>query len=273
MTPTGTLRIVTGAAIILSALAAMTGLFWSPSDGALLTPELYGSGLYRRDTPFVAGGSKGSDIFTLFIVLPLATWCALTGVTTRRHFMIITVADAWWLYLSISLAFGSVAFNEALPVYIAMLPVSLIGLATALPRLRIPNAPCLLALFLVFCGVTTAGAWTFLLWIEMAAGQFPPTTYYTVRTTYALDLGLIAPGCVAAGLAVWKRWAFWPYLSVPLLGVCATLLPMMALQTVMQISAGVTFGPEAIAPFLGFGLISPMAAWFLWRMARAPASQ
>jgi hypothetical protein len=38
---------------------------------------------------------------------------------------------------------------------------------------------------------------------------------------------------------------------------------MMALQTIMQLRAGVGFGPESAAPFFGFILVSGGAVCFL----------
>ena len=250
-------------------MAAAAGLFWMPSNEVPLAPDLYGFGLYRRDTPFVAGASQGSDLLSLFFFVPVAAWLALSQWSTRPPFVVFAAVHAWWLYIAVSLAFGAAAFNELFPVYVALMPVCLAGLALALAGIDRPDVPRYLSPFLVFCGVITIAAWASLLWAEMATGQFPPTTYYTVRTTYALDLGLIAPGCLAAGLASWNRWVWWPRLAIPLLGIAASLLPMMALQTVMQLRAGVEFGPEALGPFVGFGLISPAALWFLRQLARA----
>ncbi len=102
----------------------------------------------------------------------------------------------------------------------------------------------------------------------MATGAYPPDAYYTVRTTYAIDLGIIAPGCLAAGVTLLKGWRWGLALAVPLLAIAALLLPMMALQTVMKLRAGVAFGPEAAAPFVWFLLVSAGATCFLWRLAR-----
>jgi hypothetical protein len=55
-------------------------------------------------------------------------------------------------------------------------------------------------------------------------------------------------------------------LAVPLLGIAALLLPMRVSQTVMQLRAGVTFGPEVTAPLVGFSLISVGATCFLWKL-------
>ncbi len=121
---------------------------------------------------------------------------------------------------------------------------------------------------LIGCGAVTGRAWTLLLWLEMANGAYPPATYHTVRTTCAIDLGVIAPGRVTAGVALWHgaRWGLAHALS--LLSIAAVLLPTIVLQTVMQLRAGVAFGPEAAAPFIGFMLVSGGAAWFLRALVR-----
>ncbi len=268
MTPAGSLRIVTGLALVLATSAAGAGLFWLPAEQVPLKPDLFGAGLYRRDTAFVAGASQGADLFSLFFVTPVAIWFAMSRLSTRLSLVVLATAHAWWLYLGFSLALGAVAFNELFPVYVGLIPVSIVGLALTLNRIGQVGTPRFLAAFLCVSGVVTIGTWTFLLWVELATNQFPPTTYYTVRTTYAIDLGLIAPGCFAASIAVWKRWLSWPILAIPLLGLEATLLPMMVLQTLMQVKVGVVFGLEAAAPLLGFGLISIVAFWFLGLIAR-----
>ncbi len=267
MTHPVALRWATGIALLLAGLAALAGLFWSPPGALLSAPDLYGQGLYRRDTSFVAGASQGADLLSLVVVIPAALWAVLRSSRATARIVLIG-AHAWLLYMAGGYALGAVAFNEAFPLYVALIPASAAGLVLALNTLGAVTGPRGLAVFLIGCGLVTGLAWSFLLWLEMSAGAYPPATYYTVRTTYALDLGVIAPGCLAAGLALRNGWSWWPRLAVPLLGIAALLLPMMVLQTGMQLRAGVTFGPEAAVPFFGFGLVSTGAVWALWRLAR-----
>ena len=270
MTKAARLRIVALLALSLGTLAAAAGLFWTPPGGVPPVPELYGQGLYRRDTPFNAGGAQGSDIVTLFLVLPAALW-ALAGPLERLRLLVLGVALAWMLYIGASLSFGAIAFNEAFPLYVLMTPLSALGLTLVLGGLDWSATPRWLPAFLLACGLVTGVAWSLLLWLEMAAGFYPPQSYYTARTTYALDLGLIAPGCVAAAVGLW-RGRFWGLaLAVPLLAIAALLLPMMAAQTVVQLRAGVAFGPEAVAPLVGFSVVSAGAAYFLWKLSRSTA--
>lgn len=267
MTQTVWLRLATLLAVTLGALAAAAGLFWMPPGDMAPNPDHYGHGLYRRDTPFTAGGAQGADLLGLFVVVPVTLWVLARPVSGAARLILIG-SHAWWLYLGASLAFGAVAFNEVFPLYVAMIPVSTAGLALALSGIGDTGTPRFLPAFLIGCGALTGLAWTLLLWLEMATGAYPPATYYTVRTTYAIDLGVIAPGCIAAGVALWRATRWGLTLSLPLLSIAALLLPMMVLQTIMQLRAGVAFGPEAAAPFVGFLLVSGGAVWFLRSLVR-----
>lgn len=260
------LRGVGVVALAIGAAAAAAGLFWTPPGEVPASPELFGHGLYRRDTPFNAGGAQGADLLTLFVVVPAALW-ALAGRLDRRRLLLLAAAHSWLLYLGVSLSFGAIAFNEAFPLYVLLTPLSALGLILALQDLGAPAAPPWLPVFLVTCGLLTGAAWSLLLWMEMATGAFPPVTYYTARTTYALDLGVIAPGCIAAAVGLWRCRGWGVKLAVPLLAVAALLLPMMMLQTAMQLRAGVGFEPEAAVPLIGFTVVSVGAAYFLWKLA------
>lgn len=267
MAPAKWIRIVTLLAIAAGSVAAVAGLFWTPPGGMPPAPHLYGTGLYRRDTPFTAGGAQGADLVTLVLVLPAALW-AVVGPLTRSRRLVLALAMSWTLYLGVSLSFGSVAFNEAFPLYVLMMPLPAVGLVLTLRDIDLAATPRWLPAFLLACGLVTGLAWALLLWLEMAAGAYPPRGYYTVRTTYALDLGLIAPGCVAAAVGLWRGRSWATALAIPLLSIAALLLPMMLAQTAMQLRAGVAFGPEAAAPLVGFSVVSAGAAWFLWALAR-----
>ncbi len=261
------IRIVALLAVAVGSLAAVAGLFWTPPGEMPPASDLYGEGLYRRDSPFNAGGAQGADLVTLILIAPAALW-ALVGSLTQPRRMVLGVVLSWTLYLGVSLSFGAIAFNEAFPLYVLMMPLSGLGLALALRDIVRTEPPRWLPHFLLACGLVTGLAWSLLLWLEMAAGAFPPQSYYTARTTYALDLGLIAPGCVAAAVGLWHGRPWGMVLAVPLLAIAALLLPMMLAQTIMQLRAGVAFGPEAAAPLAGFSLLSAGAAWFLWTLTR-----
>ncbi len=261
-----TLRVVSLVVLLLGTGAAFAGLLWSPAD-LPATPGLHGQGLYWRDTAFVAGGSQGSDLLSLILILPLGVWAIAASRDSLQRLGLVVV-HTWWLYLSASLAFGAIAFNELFPLYVVLMPASAVALLLALNGLGVSKVPRGMPVFLVGCGILTGLSWAILLWLEMTSGAFPPATYYTVRTTYTIDLGIIAPACIAAGLALANGWRWGTGLALPLVAFAALLLPMMVLQTVMQIRVGVAFGPEAAVPFIGFTLVSVGATWFLIQTAR-----
>lgn len=73
---TEALRLLSFLVLALGAVSALAGLFWVVEEAAH-APELYGRGLYRRDTDVVAGGAQGSDLLGLLIILPLGLWATM----------------------------------------------------------------------------------------------------------------------------------------------------------------------------------------------------
>ena len=253
MSEANLLHRVTWATLACGLAAAMLGLLWGAG------------GLYERDTPSVAGAARGADLLTLAVVAGGA-WAMLRGGAAAPA--LLAVVHAWLLYLHAGNALGAVAFNEAFPLYVAAMPLSAWGLALAAAGAGRLAPPRRLAAFLAASGIVTAAVWALMLWGEMAGGIAPSAP--RVRTTYALDLGVIAPLCLAGAWAVSAGVPWAMRLAVPLLGLEALLLPMMAAQTVMQARAGAALGPEAAIPLLGFGVLSAFAFGFLRRMLRAP---
>ncbi len=234
--------------------AAGLGLFWVDPGG----------GLYARDTAFVAGAARGSDLLTLAVVAGGAWAMVHRGPAADA---VLAAVHAWLLYLHAGNALGAVAFNEAFPLYVAAMPLSGWGLILAAQRVDGLRPPRGLAAFLAASGVVTAAVWVFLLVGEMVGG-LSMAARSSGRTTYALDLGVVAPVCLAAAWAVHDGRAWAMRMAVPLLGLAALLLPMMAAQTAMQLRAGAVFDSGAVAPFLGFGVVSVLAIVFLRRAVR-----
>jgi hypothetical protein len=82
--------------------------------------------------------------------------------------------------------------------------------------------------------------------------------------TYVLDLGVITPALVVAGVLVLRRTPMGYLLSFALLGIIVVLGPAIAAQTVSQLSAGISFTvPEVVGPIAGFGALALLAIWVL----------
>jgi hypothetical protein len=96
------------------------------------TAEIYGRGLYRYDTLFVGAGNKGTDVVTLGLGIPLLV---ISTVLYRRGLLrgglLLLGTLAWFLYVGVSYALGSVAYNEMFLAYVALFAASLYAFVLA----------------------------------------------------------------------------------------------------------------------------------------------
>jgi hypothetical protein len=77
---------------LLAAIVCSAGLFWDARGGRDAATsvrgeevELWGEGLYRFDSVFVAAGSRGTDVITLFLEdLSYEQMAAVLGVTENN---------------------------------------------------------------------------------------------------------------------------------------------------------------------------------------------
>lgn len=274
--------------VVLALIAAGVGLFWrSGSDPISVTTirgetvELYGQGLYRRDTLFVGAANRGTDAVTLFLGIPLLVVTALLYRRgSLRGGLLLMGALTWFLYVYASYALGAVAYNDLFLIYVALFSASLYALVVMFRSIdtqplaesvspRLPRRG--LAVFLFVSGALTAIIWLIepvsaLLTDEPPAGL---DTYSTLFTT-ALDIGVIVPATVIAGLLVLRRDPLGYLIAVPLLVLEAMLAPMIGAQTVSQVSAGVSFtAGEIVGPIAGFTVLALVAIWFLVAVLRA----
>jgi hypothetical protein len=135
-----------------------------------------------------------------------------------------------------------------------------------------PQAPWrATGVFMLVCGVVTAGVWLGLgLLPKVLAGEPPEhLDTYATGVTDTLDLGIITPATFIVGALLLRRAPLGYLLVMPLLGILAVLAPTFAAQTLSQTQAGVDFSPaEIIGPISGFGLLSAVAIWFLVTLLR-----
>lgn len=95
---------------------------------------------------------------------------------------------------------------------------------------------------------------------------------YTTFVTYAVDLGVILPATVTAGVLIWCRRALGYLIAASLLVVEALLAPLIAAQTVSQLWAGEEFTTaEVVGPMGGFVALSLVALWMLVKLLQGVA--
>ncbi|MCZ2839165.1 hypothetical protein [Modestobacter sp. VKM Ac-2985] len=290
------LRRLPGLVAAVGAAVAATGVLRRPTGEPLqvVTPrgqtvQLAGDGLYRFDTVFTAAGNTGVDavVLTLGVPLLLASWLHhLRG--SPRGSLLLTGALGHLAYVSANQALG-VAYNPLYLAYVALLSASLVGFAAALAATDraalqavaddagLPHRT--LSRFLITSAAVTALVWLQPLVSALLQGTAPALLdVYTTPVTYSLDLAIVVPAAALAGLLVRRRDPFGYLIAAPLLVTIVMLLPTIALSTLFQAQAGITFtAAEVIGPIAGFTLLGGIGAWLLVRLLRAvpdaPAGQ
>lgn len=237
--------------------------------------EIYGQGLYHYDTLFQGAGNKGTDIITIFLGIPLLVVSLLLYRRgSLRGGLLLMGALTWFLYTYASYALGPVAYNNLFLVYVALFSTSLFALGLVF---RSFNAPALsdhfaagmprrgLAIFLFVSSLVTLVVWLMAPIIALLQSQPPERldTYSTLFTN-ALDIAIIVPLVFLAGLLVLRREPVGYLIAFPTLVLEAFLAPMIAVQTVSQLRAGVTFPPgQIVGPISGFATVALIAIGML----------
>jgi hypothetical protein len=118
--------------------------------------------------------------------------------------------------------------------------------------LRLPLRP--LAVLLHVSAALTAFVWLEPVVSAALAGRPPALLLHsTTLVTEALDLAVIAPAAVVAGLLLPRRRTEGLLIGVPLLVLLWVLAPAIVLATVFQQAAGWPFTPpQVVGPIAGF---------------------
>lgn len=266
-----------------AAVASIVGVLSWPDAVSVLTArgeavELFGAGVYQFDSLFAGAGNRGADLVTLMVVPVLALAVAGHWRGSLRSSMVLTGTLTWLVYVygtrSVGAAFGPwflvyvgtfAAAGWALVLIVSGVDVgSVQRLVPRLPR-RWPAA------LMVVCGVVTALIWLIPVAAALVSGELlPRLDGYTTAVTVAVDVAVLAPAAVAAGVAIRRRRASGYLLAIPLLVLAALLAPMIAAQTVSQLTAGLTLSTaEIVGPVGAFTVLSVAAAAVLWSVLRA----
>jgi hypothetical protein len=262
---------------LLALAASGAGLFWpgGPGPSTFTTVhgqsvQLYGQGLYQKDTLFFAAAFRGLDVVTLAVFLPallVAYWLF------RRHSLrgrvLLTGVLAIFLYNGASMAF-SAAYNPLFLVYVALLGSSLFAFVLAFVSidhgtLAAQVSPQLprrgLAIFLFVAGVAPLVLWLSDVLGPLAQGRVPELLgSYTTPYTYAVDLAIIVPSVFVAGALLLRRAP----VSYTLAGAMLILLISVGVgviaTTTSQYWAGIVFSPGQLVGLIGSWIVLGLIA-------------
>jgi hypothetical protein len=229
------------------------------------TYEMATTGLYAGNAQRVVAEGVGWDLFTLFVVAPLllAIAPAVAGGSFRvRLFAIGLLAYFFYQYLMYAVTW---AFGPLLLPFVAIYATSLLAIisiaaglelgagaarfADGFPRRRIAVLSIALAGMLV------------VMWLQriVAGLQHGPAAGMllgqTTMVVQALDLGLVVPLAVLAGVLTWRRRPIGYVLSLALVvkivamaaAICAMLLAAWSVEGTLETVPLAIFAMAAIA--------------------------
>ena len=262
---------------VLALLAAGIGLFY-PNEGSLFsftavrgeTVQIWGQGWYRYDTPIGALSFKAGDLITLFLAIPvLIVSFVLYRQGSLRGGLLLTGALSYFLYTYISLGFGA-TYNNLFLVYILLFSTSLFGLILALMSFDVQALPIHFAetlprraigIFLVISGIILSLIWIVLSILPaLLQSKAPPEAYfYTTFMTGIVDIGIVAPALIIAGVLILRRIPLGDLLASTMLVFTCILGPSLTAGGIIQILEGVITVGQAMAftvPFVILALIA-----------------
>jgi hypothetical protein len=262
---------------VLSLFAASVGLFY-PNEGSLFsftavrgeTVQIWGQGWYRYDTPIGALSFKAGDLITLFLAIPvLLVSFVLYRQGSLRGGLLLTGALTYFLYMYTSLGFGA-TYNNLFLVYVLIFSASLFGLILALTSFDMQALPAHFAetlprrgigIFLVVSGVILSLIWIVLSILPaLLQSKAPPEAYfYTTFMTGIVDIGIVSPALIIAGVLIMRR-ASLGYLLAPTMLVFTCILGpnLTAGGTIQVVEEVITLGQAMVftAPFVILALIA-----------------
>ena len=245
--------------------------------------ELYGEGLYRRDSLFKGASNVGTDVITLFVAIPLLVWSAIAYRRgSPRGGPLLLGALAWFLYVYATYAL-SVAFNELFLVYVALASASFFAfvlLWRSIDPARLADGPSEAVVRRTAALMLASALLTFLVWslpllAATVSGDAPKwLDSSSTMVTDALDLAIITPSALLAGMLLRRREPLGYAIAIVLLVLLLILAPTIIAQTVSQLAADIEFtGGEIVGPMAGFVVLGAIAAWCLRGLLRPLRAQ
>jgi hypothetical protein len=210
---------------ILTLVAVVSGIWPAEGKPYPLTNfrgeqvNINASGLYYWDTLSSAAQSQANDLVTLVLGLPLLAisfWLALRGSLRGR--LILTGTLGFILYTYITMCFGA-AYNRLFLIYVALFSLSLYAFILSMMSFNMKTLPAYfseklprrwIAGLLFFAAAFLAFAWLGRIAATFAPGAIPALENTTSMFIQAMDLALIVPLCMLAGVLLLRRspWGF-----------------------------------------------------------------
>lgn len=261
-------------AIILSRIAA--ALAAVASAGGLVLPDLY------RDNTWITSAWRGNDLVTLGLAVPLLLAGLARARGSGRGQLVWLGMLAYLVYGYAYYLFGA-AFNRFFLLYVAIFALSILALLHAVSALDIQalgrafgrRTPArALAAYLLLLAVGLGGAWVAVCLGFVVTGRVPAAIVASGHPTgivFALDLSLLVPGFLLAGLWTWRRQPRGFVLAAVMSIKGATYTLALAAASVVAARAGVAGAGAEIPLWAALTAVNAVACALLLGNFQAPA--
>jgi hypothetical protein len=254
---------------VLALFAALAGVWPAAGTPYPLTTfrgevvTINARGLYYWDTVSMAAQMQANDLVTLLLGLPLLAisfWLARRGYLRGRLLLAGTLG--FILYTYITMMVGA-HYNALFLVYVALFSLSLFAFVLVMMSFDLATLPAYFSDKLPRGWVAGllffAAAFLLLAWLGRIAATFAPGAVPVLENTtslfiQAMDLGLIVPVCILAGILLLRRRA-WGYLLASVgLTKFLTLGIAVSLMGLNMARIGVPISPVELVIFPGMAL-------------------
>ncbi|MDF1499860.1 MAG: hypothetical protein P1P76_05255 [Anaerolineales bacterium] len=211
---------------ILALFAASASVFYQTSGQPYEftshrgeTVTINGRGVYANDTVSMAAQQQGNDMVTLAVGLPLlaiSTWLAFRGSLRGRLLLIGTLGFFLYTYTSMAML---TSYNALFLVYVALFTLSLYAFILSMLSFNVRELPThfsdrlprrWIAGLLFFVGGFLVLAWLGRIVPPLFDGTLPALENTTTLVIQAMDLALVAPLAILAGVLLLQKnpWGY-----------------------------------------------------------------
>jgi len=262
--------------ILLGIITSGLGLFYK-TDGKSFdyvnqygdVIKIYGSGIYKNDSYFMANIFKGTDFTILFLATPVLIIALILNIrnnSIKNKIFILSILSIF-LYYSASISFG-IVYNILFLVYIALFSCAFFAFIIGFSLLQnasIKTSVIIytngLKIFLALCGLSLFIAWLPDV-IESLINKrsLGLIEVYTTQITYVLDMAIISPVIFICMYNLSKR----NNLGIILLGIILNMLIFVGImvinQTIFQSMAGIESPINVIITKVGIFVVLALVA-------------
>jgi hypothetical protein len=229
------------------------------------TAGLFMDGLYQ-DGPWAKEALRGGDLTTLLLAAPVLVWSLILSIRGSLPARAAWIgALAYGIYDYAYYVFGA-EFNDLFLLHIASLTLSIWATALAVASLdaraiaaafRVGRAARWVGGFLVLVGAILGALWVFLAIRLAVTGELMADIPADgIHLVFAIDLSLLVPALVVAGVLLWRGTAIGVVFGVVMTVMGALYQVNLLVAGVFQANADVAgakaFPPEGIVVATGF---------------------